>query len=204
MAFSTRRSRLPSGTPKLSRSASYAPAGASVQAEQLACRLSRGASTRMPSRQGATTGRRPTGELSGVGTEDCGDFHRGTSIFDRHLGAQFVKGELLGERRRTFALGFEQQGAGPSTTNMSLRKRPCGVSSAAQIAFPGAALVTSLEISPWRKSTLSSPATAMTLRWGSRQNWTLICADLGVPPPVGKLDNWRRFGRGRRQWERSI
>ena len=56
----------------------------------------------------------------------------------------------------------------PSTTNMSLRKRPCGVSSAAQIAWSGATLVVSLEISPCRNSTRSAPPTAMTPRWGSR------------------------------------
>ena len=57
-----------------------------------------------------------------------------------------------------------------SATNMSLRKRPCGVSSAAQIARPGATLVVSLEIRPCRNSTRSAPPTAMTLRWGSRLN----------------------------------
>src|SRR4249920_2422372 len=51
---------------------------------------------------------------------------------------------------------------------MSLRKRPCGVSSAAQMARPGATLVVSLEMRPCRKSTRSGPPTAITLRWETR------------------------------------
>src|SRR5579872_6010427 len=81
----------------------------------------------------------------------------------------------------------------PSTTNMSFKKRPCGVSNAAQIAWPGPTLVTSLEISPCRNSTRSGPPTATTLRWGSRLN----CRVLIMKMWVGRV-RLARFG-GRRQ-----